>query len=371
MSDRSKPVAPESKPRAPRRRRLFRVLAIGVAIIVCLIAGEFVVLISGVNEDYFQPAKSVIIPRKGGPFELVETGFVPYANVRTGYITNPRGYFDEQFGVDHRFNSEGWRDAEHEQQRPPGTYRILGLGDSYLMGQGVRPEDVFLKQLEDWLSEQLTAPRIETINTGQSAYNTALELQLLEKRGLDFQPNLVLLCFVPNDVEPDVFTDQPKVEFFTEFTSSYVTDDWLTPHSALWTWVKRKVAYQILGRRHLRASIDSYREDSAKWDYCRTSLLGIRDTCEQSGTDLVVAIFPFFVNLDGDYPFQFIHDQVRGLCEEHGIPVLDLRESFRDYEGPELWVHPTDQHPNEVAHQIAAEALGEFLIDHVRHAAGD
>jgi hypothetical protein len=41
--------------------------------------------------------------------------------------------------------------------------------------------------------------------------------------------------------------------------------------------------------------------------------------------------------------------------------VLDLFDAFRGRDGPSLWVHPTNQHPNEEAHAIAAEALGRFL----------
>jgi hypothetical protein len=347
------------------------VAAITGALLIILLLGEVVVLLSGVNNDFLQPARTLIIPRSGGPYDLTETGFVPHATIRTAYATDPRDYFDQRSGIDHLFNSEGWRDIERTPERPPGTYRILGLGDSYLMGQGVRAEDLFLNRLEDLLSERIDGMNVETINTGQAAYNSAMELQLLQKRGLQYQPNLVLLCFVPNDVEPDVFSDQSKVEFLTEFTNSYVTDDWLTDYSSLWTWAKRRISYQIQGQRYLRESIDSYRNDSAKWDYCRTSLLGIHKTCQAAGVDLAVVIFPFFVNLDGNYPFQFIHDQVRTLFEEQSVPVLDLRDSFRDFEGPELWVHPTDQHPNEIAHKIAAQSLGEFLLPRIREETGE
>src|SRR5690606_16307135 len=111
--------------------------------------------------------------------------------------------------------------------------RILALGDSYLMGQGVKRQDLWLRQLEELLNKRFPEAPIETINTGQAAYNTAMELQLLNQRGLEYQPHLVLLSFVPNDVEPDVFTKEPKVEFLTEYTSSYTNDDWLTPHSEL------------------------------------------------------------------------------------------------------------------------------------------
>ena len=41
--------------------------------------------------------------------------------------------------------------------------------------------------------------------------------------------------------------------------------------------------------------------------------------------------------------------------------VLDLQPAFAGHDGPELWVHPTNQHPNEIGHRIAGTALYEFL----------
>ena len=73
-------------------------------------------------------------------------------------------------------------------------------------------------------------------------------------------------------------------------------------------------------------------------------------------------IFPFFHELDGEYPFQVIHDVVQAYCVSAGIPVLDLRDRYSRYRGPELWVHETDQHPNEIAHEIAAGATTEYIL---------
>ena len=80
------------------------------------------------------------------------------------------------------------------------------------------------------------------------------------------------------------------------------------------------------------------------------------------GIPLVVVVFPFFVELDGAYPFQSIHDHLRSFCDEAAIDCVDLRDHLHDYRGPELWVHPTDQHPNEIAHAIAARVIGEHIL---------
>jgi len=347
---------------AKQKRWRLRLMAMLFGLAVALVVGEIAVLLSGVNNHYRVPATSQIIPRSGGPFDLAPNGFVPFSTLRTTYPSNPRGYFDHNSGIDHKFNSRGWRDDEHTVEKPDNTLRILALGDSYLFGQGVKRKDLFIEQLPRLLASKLeTHQEIETINTGQSAYNTEMELKLLRESGLAYQPDAVLLSFVPNDVEPNIFAEGHKVEFFSEFTNSYVTNDWLSRYSELWMFLRRSLAYYTLGQRHLQNSIDSYLDDSEKWQKCRSALLDMRNLCEEYDVPLLVVIFPFFVNLNGDYPFQPIHDQVVSTCEDKGIAVLDLRESYRNYRGPELWVHPTDQHPNDVAHQIAAEAIAEKL----------
>jgi hypothetical protein len=52
---------------------------------------------------------------------------------------------------------------------------------------------------------------------------------------------------------------------------------------------------------------------------------------------------------------------VTGSVEKGGGKALDLLPAFHGRSATELWVHPTDQHPNEVAHRIAAKKLAEFL----------
>lgn len=45
-------------------------------------------------------------------------------------------------------NSFGLRDSEHALQKAPGTFRVLLLGDSMSMAEGVELEDTFIKQFE-------------------------------------------------------------------------------------------------------------------------------------------------------------------------------------------------------------------------------
>lgn len=346
------------------RKRLFRVIAILGSLVLCWGAAEVVLLLSGINNDYRSPATSELIPRSGGPYELARCGHVPFATIRISYCSNPRGYFPAGNSIDHVMNSVGWRDDEHRRSRPGNTYRILGIGDSYLFGQGVKARDCSLHRLGDRLGKTFSTQTIETINSGQPGYNTEMEAQVLSDCGLDFHPNLVILHFVPNDVEPDIYTKNAKVEFFTEYLTGSMPTDWMSQHSEVWALLNRSIGGRIRGRAYIRDSISSFLSDPAKWTGCRAGLDTIVQTCRQRDIPLLIVAFPFFYQLDGDYPFQPIHDRLREYCDETKVAFLDLRAHFPGYSGPELWVHPTDQHPNEIAHRLAADAIAVYLTDH-------
>ena len=49
-------------------------------------------------------------------------------------------------------NSKGLRDREYKYAKPPGTRRILCLGDSFKLGYGVEADQTFAKVLERLLN---------------------------------------------------------------------------------------------------------------------------------------------------------------------------------------------------------------------------
>ena len=348
--------------RSKRRRIVFRIIVLMVSTILSWGFAEIVILLLGINNDYRDSGASVLLPLPGGPTELSDCGHVPFATIRMRFPTNPRKYFSPENTIDHVLNSAGWRDGEHTLEKPAETFRILGLGDSYLFGQGVKPQDRCLDCLPEHLHRHWPEIRFETINTGQPGYNTVQELHSLERCGWKYSPDLVILHFVPNDIEEDIYTEKPKVEFFTEYTTSFLGTDWLSQHSEVWSLARRKILGQWKGRAYVRQSIDSFVKQPDKWENCRRPMAEIANQCQQHDVGLLVVVFPFFISLNGEYPFQPIHDRMKEFCRESKIACLDLRETFRNYNGPELWVHPVDQHPNETAHRLAAEAIADFIV---------
>mgnify|MGYP002139566116 CR=1 FL=1 len=59
---------------------------------------------------------------------------------------------------------------------------------------------------------------------------------------------------------------------------------------------------------------------------------------------------------------QGFRGQIKEGTERLKIPFLDLNPALAATGlGRGLWVYPTDQHPNEIAHKIAAQEIETFL----------
>lgn len=103
-------------------------------------------------------------------------------------------------GVPARTNSLGFRDTrEYTLAKPPGTFRILVLGDSVTFGHGALYETSYPFLLEQRLREWRPDVKWEVWNLGVPGYNTAQELAQLHQVGERYAPDLVIVGFFLND----------------------------------------------------------------------------------------------------------------------------------------------------------------------------
>jgi len=100
---------------------------------------------------------------------------------------------------------------------------------------------------------------------------------------------------------------------------------------------------------------------SPRWDECQELLKNMTALSRERRFRFVVAIFPIFTGLESAYPFEDLHALVRAACRDAGCECIDLLEVYRGRASASLWVHPTDQHPNEIAHRLAAERLAAWF----------
>jgi lysophospholipase L1-like esterase len=104
------------------------------------------------------------------------------------YGWTPRPSFRRTLaGSETTINSAGYRGREVGAARTPGRTRVVMLGDSITFGYGVRDGETFSAVLET------IDPRLEVVNLGVQGYGTDQELLKLEREGLAFAPDVVVL----------------------------------------------------------------------------------------------------------------------------------------------------------------------------------
>ncbi len=299
----------------------------------------------------------------------VEMGeYVPGARFRIVYSSNPRGYFDADGSVPARINGLGLRGRERSFEKPPGTFRIVGLGDSFTFGVGVRDEDTWLQRLETLLNLREDGRRYEVLNAGVGGYGTRDEIAALEHRWMALDPDLVLIGFYLNDA----YSERTFNAYLHRNSTLFREPRGLASVSRLWDLAR----YRYLAGRLRRSIEEFYRSHyfggaagflenpggmTVDWGEARRALERGMALTEQRGALLALVIFPDFYELDGDYPFEGIHRFLGEQCRSLGLPCVDLLDTYRGARAADLWVHVTDHHPNEVAHSIAAEAVARFL----------
>jgi len=130
-----------------------------------------------------------------------------------------------------RINSAGMRDRERPREKPPGTYRIALLGDSFALAKQVDVDDAFPRLVERALATDCAAlegRRVDVLNFGVSGYGTGREWLLLRERSWAFEPDLVALAFLTGndliDNAPDM-NRRPLEPRFRLEAGEVVVDD--------------------------------------------------------------------------------------------------------------------------------------------------
>jgi hypothetical protein len=264
-------------------------------------------------------------------------------------------------------NSRGYRDRERATAKSPGVRRVLALGDSFAWGASVEFEDAYPQRLERGLTRRRRATW-EVVNLALPGMNTVDQAAQLADEGLAYAPDVVLVGYVLNDSED------------AEAAEARRAVDWSQPkgprglldHSALVRLVRGRLWATAENRRRMEGYKSMYADDAPGWIAARKALKTMGALCRERGVPLVVAIFPLFGNPMGDdYPFAEIHAKVSEAASEAGAKVVDLLPAYRGLRSELLVVDGVDdEHPNEIAHRIAAGVILHALDDVVPWTAG-
>ena len=290
-----------------------------------------------------------------------------YRDVTT--TADNRSYFALKWKARHvRLNSLGFRDREPPRHKSVNSYRIAFIGDSFTFGQGI-PE---ASRMSEVLEESLTASKrhVEVLNFGNPGINTADEVRVLRRVLATYSPDFVLLQWYVNDVKDnsalpiDLNLPRPKPSFLVR------AKQWLRNKSALY-FLAASVWHKLLAAGGRGDSDDLH-------DLVRNPLSQASIAADQKLKEFIAlanaASVPCGIVLVPDtvlvgmpkYEFAYLHERVLKVCQESGIPCLDLAPIFGKLTSEQaaagiLWVNEFDAHMGIKANAVAAAEINEFF----------
>jgi hypothetical protein len=262
------------------------------------------------------------------------------------------------FGVEFEFNSRGFRDREFGP-KPEGVKRIVFVGDSFTEAQGVVESASAVRLVEARLRRK--GGPVEVWNLGVRGHDFP-ELEALFDQALELSPDAVVFGMVLNDGErdPSLAERWPRVNDWIMVRQE--APPWLERHSYLASFVSSRYRAFEVSRETTAWYQALYSDDNrAGWMRTRAALRRIQLRCREHGAGFGVALWPLLVGLEGAYPFEGPHAQIKKGVERMDIPFVDLLDVLKGRDSASLWVHSSDLHPNEIAQALVAPVLADFV----------
>jgi hypothetical protein len=315
------------------------------------------------NQDTLSAAFSVVDAEPSDGRVRFRDIIQPHPNPRIVYDLRP-GLDVEYKGAPLRTNRFGFRGADCELAAAPGEITILGLGASDMFGHGVGNDDLCTLHLERLLAERHPERRWRVINTAVPSYNVVMEVETLKVKGLEFEPDFVLLQVASNhlDLPNYVRVYEDPLELDRSFLLGYLRE----LRSVRLETERRFGELAVVSKADLgwsRASDPSKIPERFRglvgWEPCHAALDELAELGRRHGFEVLV-----FSHLDVGITKRLIRQaSERGL---HALTFIDDVVAHLDgrvpgegftkarFTGSDLVASASNSHPSPLLHEMLA-----------------
>lgn len=273
-------------------------------------------------------------------FDLVtKSNLEKFQNDTNGYIPFSETIFygsDTKLKPTHiKINSYGFRDYEYSFNKSSNTFRIIGLGDSHTFGWGVELDETYLKLLEKKLNEN-SKIKYEVLNLGVVGFNTRQEVELFKTKGLELNPDLIIIGFVVDDVTesiPPPFTDK----LILDFKNSKIP---------LLRWISLKLETYIIVKNNqlVYSHLEEYFDKNVK--------IPLIELSQITNVPVMFVIFSYD---------ERIKDRLNALIRQLNFHAIYTNDYYKNYDKSLLVFGGKDSHPTPLVHIIVSNATYNFL----------
>lgn len=341
------------------------------------------------------------------------------------YLIKPPNRFNKHTAYINRY---GIRCSDITPEKQEGETRIVILGDSFTYGKVSNEEEIFSSRLEKLLNGGGGGRRFDVLNAGVMGYGTAQEWLLMKRlaeKGI--VGDVYVVMFFTNDIldnlrlrNPDLSVNKYQPGYALDGNGRLVLEHPPYHQSVTGTDsasgnAQRPKRTNLL--RILEIRIESFLQTKPEiiralgkigldidfprlpgllnaWYHdevitrgvplMKALLAEIRDEAERRDAVLLVGLIPSQVQIysevygpmlektftGNELVDRFMSDQQRpqrimgSICDELGVPFLDLYPILRDNNDKSLYI-PREGHFSSGGHEITARSLSTFIMDHV------
>lgn len=284
---------------------------------------------------------------------------------------NAEGYWGSPITI----NTRGLRGPEVAEQKNADELRLLFVGDSITFGYGVAYADSYVARVEEILDRELANRRVRGVSLAVVGYSTWQQRILLETKGLDFRPDLVVIAFCLNDV-----TEKYTLARYGGNMHDAETE-------ALGRHLRRSGLFRLgtMGFAHLRQArsleagepmsglgvMDLFLRPATPrveraWQETEEELRGMERLCRSNGIPLAMVCFPYDFQLLSNNPPPHPQSRLAAWSAAHSVPFLDLRPALTRaadtaaVTGRRVMMDAC--HPTALGHAAAAREIAAFLV---------
>jgi len=257
-------------------------------------------------------------------------------------------------GAPPRFNnSRGLNDVEFAVPKPRGVFRIAVLGGSVQNDGDIPHDETAPKRLEALLNSvpilsvdgRTRYRKIEVINVSCDGYNTLQQVRLLEKAGLDYDPDLVVVLYSLTNP----FLQNGS---YRRFGNSFF----------LFSLVRIMELYA--GKILHRPNTHDFDALHAGYQYelvVANSFERLRLLSLIRGFKVAVAVIPNIVTFE-NHPFVPLYQKVARTARGQGFDCIVMFDRFRQYPYTDFAKGSDITHPNSAGHKLMADILFDYVL---------
>lgn len=292
-----------------------------------------------------------------------------------------------------RINSAGLRDVERPLRKPEGVTRLLVLGDSMVEGLQVELEQTLSKRLAARLAEAMPGRAFDAINAGVSGSTGPMARLYLEREGLAYDPDLVIVAITTrNDVQEAAEMREPRLppgynlrtfvrsRFHLYGLAEKAVNNAPRLRNALAALGILSPALPVRVRAGVSDEVHLFDGSLAPFEVLGYERLfkaydQIIKACRERGVPVLFVIIPSYFQASG-YAAALgepgivgrmvknrreIQDRLLGFFANRRVPALDLLPGAKLK--PAAYFLPSDQHFTVAGHAFAGGEIARAILD--------